>query len=68
MDEPARVRETNRKRWRRLLIGVVCLSCPLSGAVYDAVHSKTTVVDAVPARTERVWFAPPEAPVGQPGG
>jgi hypothetical protein len=57
--------DTNGKRWRRLGIGAVCISCVLSGAVYDAIHSKGTVADAGPARTERVWFAPPEGPVGQ---
>jgi hypothetical protein len=64
MDELAT--DSNRKRWRRLGIGVISISCVLSGAVYDAIHSHATEADLRPVRTERVWFAPAEA--GQPGG
>jgi hypothetical protein len=59
------IQEINRLRWRRLVTGVMCISCLITGAVFDAVRNgdatraNSTVIRSS-SQSETVVFEPPD--------
>jgi hypothetical protein len=65
MSDGRTVQEINRLRWRRLVTGVMCISCLITGGVFDAVRNAdatraNSTVIRTSTRSERVVFEPPD--------